>query len=156
MRTQHSDPKFILYSYHEILNCDISVVGHSARTFVCSLLPHVDCTIQCENYRKDRMFVPFILACTGYPYTMYSSLNDSQDNCSFEFSGHPTNGNWEIRYEYYACSQLYFVHLPVHYSLIGKKWYSHIYDWTDSIAWFIWSAKASISNILTLTYFFSF
>ena len=93
MRTQHSDPKFILYSYHEILNCDISVVGHSAHTFVCSLLPHVDCTIQCENYRKDRMFVPFILACTGYPYTMYSSLNDSQDNCSFEFSGHPTNGN---------------------------------------------------------------
>ena len=40
MRTQHSDPKFILYSYHEILNCDISVVGHSAHTFVCSLLPH--------------------------------------------------------------------------------------------------------------------
>ena len=85
----------MLYGNHEILNCDISVmVGHLAHTFVCSLLPYVDCTIQCENYRKDRMFVPFILVCTGYPYTMYSSpLNDSQDNCSFEFSGHPTNGN---------------------------------------------------------------
>ena len=40
MRTQHSDPKFMLHSSHEILNCDISVVGHSAHTFVGSLLPH--------------------------------------------------------------------------------------------------------------------